>query len=416
MCESLSGLREALADLAAGFEPGQLAPSELQEALGQAGAIEKLGATLAGLIAARLAQLGKPSVARQEAARSLARAAGTTLREAQRAIGAAEEMAAQPELAAAARSGQLSRAQAGIVAGAAAANPAATAGLLAKASHVSLWELAGEAARATAASGPSWEQARRARSLRSYTDGAGVWHLHAQGPPEQGARVMANLQPIADKLFDQARSQGRRENPEALGFDALVELATSGGGGMPPAEVVFRVDAEAFFRGYPAEGEVTEVAGFGPVSTQAVRDVLEHGTTFVKAVVTRGVDVTGVVHLGRRPSAHQATALGWLYPTCAAEGCGVLTDWCQTDHRTPWAEAHFTVLSQLDRLCKAHHALKTYQGWSLVEGKGKRPFVPPGDPRHPRHAQRAVQCATGPPLEDSSRMPTAAQAPGQAFG
>ena len=103
-----------------------------------------------------------------------------------------------------------------------------------------------------------------------------------------------------------------------------------------------------------------------------------------KAVITKGKEVVGVVHLGRRPNGFQKTALDWLYPTCAVEGCGVRTDWCETDHREPWAETRFTVVDLLDRLCRAHHKMKTNEGWGLVEGKGKRPFVPPQDPRHPR--------------------------------
>ena len=35
--------------------------------------------------------------------------------------------------------------------------------------------------------------------------------------------------------------------------------------------------------------------------------------------------------------------------------------------------------------CKHHHYLKTYKGWDFVEGMGKRPLVPPEDPRHPRN-------------------------------
>ena len=42
----------------------------------------------------------------------------------------------------------------------------------------------------------------------------------------------------------------------------------------------------------------------------------------------------------------------------------------------------------LDPLCDPDHDLKTYEGWALVEGKGKRPMVPPDDPRHPRFTQR----------------------------
>jgi hypothetical protein len=35
--------------------------------------------------------------------------------------------------------------------------------------------------------------------------------------------------------------------------------------------------------------------------------------------------------------------------------------------------------------CGHDHDLKTNHGWSLVEGTGRRAFVPPEDPRHPRN-------------------------------
>jgi len=101
-------------------------------------------------------------------------------------------------------------------------------------------------------------------------------------------------------------------------------------------------------------------------------------------VVTRGEQVVGVAHLGRRPRASQQTALEWLYPTCAVEGCSAAT-WLQIDHRVDWAASHVTVLDLLDRLCSHHHDRKSLDGWALVPGRGKRPFVPPDDPAHPRH-------------------------------
>jgi len=35
------------------------------------------------------------------------------------------------------------------------------------------------------------------------------------------------------------------------------------------------------------------------------------------------------------------------------------------------------------RIRDGHHDKKTYDGWALVAGSGKRPMVPPDDPRHP---------------------------------
>jgi hypothetical protein len=100
--------------------------------------------------------------------------------------------------------------------------------------------------------------------------------------------------------------------------------------------------------------------------------------------------VVGVAHLGRRANAYQQSALEWLYPTCAAEGCNSLA-FLENDHRDDWAETHTTVFELLDRLCGHHHDLKTTEKWALVAGRGKRAFVPPGDPRHPRNAH-------GPPV------------------
>jgi hypothetical protein len=147
-------------------------------------------------------------------------------------------------------------------------------------------------------------------------------------------------------------------------------------------KVLVRVDLEALFRGYPVQGEVCEIAGFGPVPVSVVNDLLAQGDTFMAAVITKGVAVTGVVHLGRSHTAYQRTALQWLYPICAVEGCSELAR--EIDHRHDWAKTHKTLFDDADPYCHHHHHLKTYEGWGLVEGSGKRAFVSPDDPRHPQ--------------------------------
>jgi hypothetical protein len=67
------------------------------------------------------------------------------------------------------------------------------------------------------------------------------------------------------------------------------------------------------------------------------------------------------------------------------EGCSTVA-FLEVDHRVDWARSHLTVLDLLDRLCSHHHDLKSREAWALVHGRGKRAFVPPDDPRHPRHA------------------------------
>ena len=144
-------------------------------------------------------------------------------------------------------------------------------------------------------------------------------------------------------------------------------------------KVIVRVDLGALLRGLPIEGEVCEIAGFGPVAVSAVRDMIDTDDPFLTAVVTQGEKLVGVAHLGRRPNALQQTALQWLYPSCANEACSAQAR-LDYDHRVDWARTHFTVLDLLDRLCAHCHALKTGQNWSLVEGRGKRALVPTGGP------------------------------------
>ena len=81
-----------------------------------------------------------------------------------------------------------------------------------------------------------------------------------------------------------------------------------------------------------------------------------------------------------------------MSPTCAVEGCTQRAR-LQRDHRIDWAQVHVTVFEWLDLLCPFHHGLKTRENWALVEGLGKRAFVPPGDPRHPNHDRHKREAA-----------------------
>ncbi|MGH9228776.1 MAG: hypothetical protein ACRD07_08610 [Acidimicrobiales bacterium] len=119
------------------------------------------------------------------------------------------------------------------------------------------------------------------------------------------------------------------------------------------------------------------------------------GESILQLVITNGVAVANVTHLGRAPSAAQRIALLWNSPACTVLGCPRLHHrGIQHDHRTPWTAVHETTLDNIDRLCDHHHHLKTRRGWALVPGTGRRPMVPPDDPRHPDHQP------TGPPGDD----------------
>jgi len=169
---------------------------------------------------------------------------------------------------------------------------------------------------------------------------------------------------------------------------------------------LLRIDVAALRRGRVDGEELCEIAGVGPVPVSVARDLL--GEAIVKLVITNGVDVANVTHLGRGPTTAQKIALMWANPTCIVEGCHRRR--IEYDHRKPWSETRHTRLDELDPLCDYHHDLKTRLGWALVPGAGKRAFVPPDDPRHPRHhtvrAGPAAPDNRAPSASTHTRSPT----------
>jgi Domain of unknown function (DUF222) len=389
-----------MSEYAIGFDAERVSAADAARIVEDAAAIKNMAATVEAVAAARVAdtQVWKRDGDRS-AAHQLARTTGTTVGQAKEILQAARRLKDLPATAAAARRGELSAQQVAAITDAASADPDAEARLLEQSRTASLGELRDDCAR-TKANASDLEARRQRihehRCLRTWVDAEGAGNLHLRDNPEVVGGIMATLEPIRDELFETARKQDRREPIEAYAADALAELArradTGNTSGNPSrrTKILARVDLLALLRGYPVGDETCELAGYGPVAVSAVRDLLDTADPFLAAVVTKGKEVVGVAHLGRRPNAHQQSGLEWLYPTCAAEGCNSLA-FLETDHREDWAQTHTTVFELLDRFCPHHHDLKTNDGWALVEGRGKRAFVPPDDPRHPRNAH-------GPPV------------------
>jgi hypothetical protein len=226
----------------------------------------------------------------------------------------------------------------------------------------------------------------RERSLREYQDDDGAWVLHARGPLEAGLAFRTAITPIIDQYYKTKREPEDREPREAYAFDALLDLVQR-----PPAEGkrssgrylgLLRLDVEALWRGYVEGDEVCEIAGLGTIPVGVAKNVL--GDAALKLVITKGVDVVNVTHLGRTATIAQKAALWWQSPECDRLGC-TRTQRLQIDHDIGWTNTHTTRVDDSNRLCDHDHDLKTYYGWALVEGTGKRPMVPPDDPRHPKN-------------------------------
>jgi Domain of unknown function (DUF222) len=394
LLEEVTRQVEGVSALCAELDPGAV-PLEHVACVYQAFArMEKLVAGARLRLAARVEESSHwRRMGHRTAADWFAHTAGVTAGAAHAELAASVCLAQLPATDDALRRGDLSTTQATAVADAAAADPTAESRLLAHAATSSLRELRDDCARVKAAADPDadarYERIRRNRSVRWFSDHDGAWNLHARGPADLGARVVAALRPLIDDAFHSARTEGRQEPEAAYAFDALLALASRSTDGPRRREkylALLRVDVEALRRGAVEADEYCELTGIGPVPVRVARDLL--GDAVLELVVTRGRDVATVVHLGRGPTAAQKIALLWSQPTCSRQGCDQLWTHAEVDHRLPWADTHRTELCGLDRLCRHDHRLKTNDNWALAAGTGKRPMVPPGHPDHPDKSGR----------------------------
>ena len=353
--------------------------------------LERLAAAGKALAAGRVAESGVwRSSGERSPAHWMAKTTGTSLGQAIGVLETASRLNDLPATQQAVRAGQLSEAQAQEITSAAAANPKSEEKLLSAASREGLKGLKDESARVRAAALPDeaerHERIRRGRRLRHWTDPDGAFRLEARLTPEDGATVLAALEPIKERVFERARKEGRREPYEAYAADAFVELAhgtTSGAGSRrgPRGVVHVRVDHRALVRGAVEADEVCEIPGVGPIPVSTARAVAEDA--WICALVTDGSDIKAVSSMKRRIPARLRRAVEERDQTCAVPGCDVRQP-LQIDHTIPVHEKGPTRLDNLDRLCPWHHYLKTHRGYRLNGPReGPRTWDPPPGGRDP---------------------------------
>ena len=388
----LRGLQIELAAMVRGFDPGAVTLQDAPELFAEADAVERWAATIKTLVARRMEDGATwKRAGYRSAAEQLAGVAGTSVSSARSMLETSKQLEALPATADAMRAGKLSSQKAAAIASAATIAPEAEARLLAKAAEP-VAVVREECLKAKAVDrDAAYARIRRERYAREYTDGEGAWNFVARGTLEDGARFRSAHEPIVDELFKAARAEDRKESRDAYAFDALIELAERATAPdtertekkpAPRFMGLLRADIESLRRGKVEGDEICELAGLGPIPVTVARELLGHAV--LKLVITKGVDVANVTHLGRSPTVAQQVALWWRSPMCTNEDC-TRTSRLENDHRIGWKETERTRVDEIDPLCEHEHDLKTYFGWSLVEGTGRRPFVPPDDPRHPKY-------------------------------
>ncbi|MEA2972811.1 MAG: hypothetical protein QOG82_1269 [Actinomycetota bacterium] len=368
-----------LREMVSGFEPGALSGEAAVRVLELFGEVERLGAAGVALAAGRVeATRAWQGSGNRSAAHFVADRCGSSVRSAVVALETARRLESLPATDEALRSGKLSMAKANEIASTAGDRPEKEAELVAAADAETLPALQ-EKCRAMRAEGTAgvegYEQVRKSRFLRHWTDADGAFRIEARLCPDAGAKVLAALGVHQRRIFAGARREGRRESYEAYAADALVALADGDGGVKGPQPVVHvRVDHAALVRGHVEDGETCDIPGVGPIPVATARALATDGV--LKVLVTKGVDVVAVAHGGRTVPAHLRSALETRDPKCVVPGCDV-RDRLEIDHLVCFAEGGPTTLENLARLCHRHHALKTHQGWVLAGRPGAWTWDPP---------------------------------------
>ncbi len=392
------GVREELRGILAALDPEVLPAAAASQLVTVFADIEKLAAAGKALAARRVEKAGVwRTGADRSAADWLARTTGTTTGAARATLDTGRAVQDQPEVDAALQAGDLTPVQAVEVTAAVALDPAAAETLLSAVRSETVKELKERCTRVRAAATGSearHAELHRSRHLRTWTASDGAAHLHLKTTPDQAAHLHAMLAPHLRTVFDTARKAGVRDSHEAYAHDALFHLLD--GGADEPArrgsnvKTVIRIDHTAFTRGHTEPGETCEIIGVGPIPVTVAKALSVDA--FYAAVITRGVDIVNIAHLGRAVTAEQRTALQLRDPTCVIPGCTTSTG-LEIDHTTSatgWADTRRTTLDQLARLCHHHHQQKTHHGYTLTRTPNHWHWRPPPNQEQGREEDHAA--------------------------
>lgn len=398
MFDSLDIAISGLQSFVESFDPESLSREDSLAALERFCRAEKLCAAGKALASRQVAASDAwyDSVERSPA-HLIAKASGSSVKRAGDVLETAEVLKELPETERAFRTGRLSESQAIEVASAVALDPESEAALLEAAEYEAFRQLQRECDRVRAAAMDEqqrYERAHRKRSLSSWVDRQGAFHLKAQMTPKAGAVVMAALEPFKTQVLKQAASGGKvKDSDGALLADALVEMAEQSRCGSssvrpgPQALVEVRVDLAALLRGYTEKGEICEVAGVGPIPVASARELSVDSLLY--GLLYEANDIVGTTTMQRTIPTPMRRALIERDRVCVVTGCDRMC--ClEFDHVTEFARGGATSMANLVRMCSHHHSLKTYHGYQL-ERVGERWILKPP----PDLGQQALQPELG---------------------
>jgi hypothetical protein len=376
----LGELVSVVRSVVSGVGVARLEVPEAARVVEECAEVERLCAALRVVAAARLENA---AVWRREGFRSLAHwmasKTGTSVGPAKDSLEMAGLLEGLPALAAAFRDGRLSEVQAKEIAEVASEVPDAEEQLVEAAGKLTLQGLREECQRVEAAAlideDDRHRRVHKRRRIRGWVR-KGVGHLSTTMTVDELALAMASINAHTDSIVADAIQGGWFENRDAHAVDALLDLirpeTTMSAGPQTTLHVV--VDYDALMRGHTVGGERCEIPGVGPIPVTLARQMADDA--ILKVLLTDGVDVLAVAHGGYTIPAHLRSALEFRDPECIVPACNHRWN-LENDHRNTFNRTRVTRLEDLGRLCRFHHYLKTFCGYTYRGGPGTWEWIPP---------------------------------------
>jgi 5-methylcytosine-specific restriction endonuclease McrA len=358
--------------------------------------VERLGVAGKALAASWIAETGAyRESGHRSAGELLAGVSGSSVGGADSMLRAMKRIEEQPIVDDALRAGELSEVQAKEISAAVAESPESAERLVGLArKRRPLKRLKQECARVIAASVEDDEAwARRLHESRRlflwHADGALEGSLRLA--PDRAVSFHAAVEAETDRLFRDARREGRREPRSAYMADAIANLVERG----PAKPIDARVDvpAAALERGHVVEGEACEIPGLGPIPVASARMMLRDARV---TVLLRGDDdrITHVSSVTRTVPAKLRRWLEATYPVCGRQGCHN-TIGLRIDHIHEYAKGGVLDEHNAWRICGPCDHLKQHEGWKVIGTPGHYDLVPPDHPAPP--ARHLAPTGTDPP-------------------
>ena len=354
-----------------------LPTSELVAAADAFARITRMGEAGTLLLAPEIDQSGAfRKGGHKNTAEMLAAQHGTSLGAAHAKLNTAKKLKNRPKTADAVRKGDVSGAQAGLLGD---AHPDDEDRLLDVAGRGfgRLRDAAEDAKAARTSEEDAMAAYRRVHAERGYRNWVknGAFEFAGSTTLDRGAEWLASVEDERRRLFDEARREGRAEDPSAYLVDAMINVSTGKAGPRPQrpkASMLLRADAAAIIRGYLEQGETCEIAGMGPIPITVARWLLQDADVY--GAVLDGDDVKAITSTKRHIPEKIRNALLARGHCCAV--CGQ-TKGLEIDHIVEYAKGGATEVDNLDWLCRGHHRLKTLFGWRLAGPVGHRQWLPP---------------------------------------